>query len=64
MNARGWGLLFRRRAWAALGVALVFFATTEIVEASEAKSTKRRAATAKPAAKAPTLRKFRRRGKI
>ena len=34
-------------------MALLFFATTVIVEASEAKSTKRRTANAKPAAKAP-----------
>ncbi len=55
MNASGWGLLFRRRAWAALGVALLFFATAVIVKASEAKSTKRRTANAKPAAKAPAV---------
>ena len=53
MNASGWSLLFRRRAaWAAVGVALVFFATAVIVKAGEAKSAKRRAVTAKAAAKA------------
>ena len=57
MNASGWELLFRRRAWAALGVALLFFAATVIVEAGEAKSTKRRAANAKPAAKHRTAAK-------
>jgi hypothetical protein len=53
MNARGWRLLFRRKAWAGLGVALLFFATSVIVKAGDAKSTKSRTANAKPAAKAP-----------
>ena len=56
MNARGWSLLFRRRAaWAAVGAASVFFATAVIVKAGEAKSAKRRAVTAKAAAKAPAV---------
>ncbi len=56
MNARGWSLLFRHRAaWAAVGVASVFFATAVSVTAGEAKSVKRRAVTAKPAAKAANV---------
>jgi hypothetical protein len=49
--AKGWRFIFRRRAWLAVGIALLVSASAFDAETAETKPTKRRAPNVKAAAK-------------